>query len=313
MQTYTQDWPAYNQAQAIEITLSGKLLRGLVESVVEPEYRLGRPRLSLRDALFCAVQKVYLQLSSRRAHSIYKDAAKEELIEKAPHFNAVSKLLNKEEITPILHGLIALSARPLRSVETEFAVDSTGFRTNCFGRYAEEKHGLKKQHRWLKIHMASGTKTNIVTSVRITNENAGDSPQFNPLITETSRLGFEIKEVSADKAYSSRSNYETVAELGGKAYIPFRKNATGKSRGSRIWKKMFHYFQFNNEEFMKYYHKRSNVESTFFAIKAKFGETLKSKNYTAQVNELLCKIIAHNICVLIQEMHALSVQSNFSR
>ena len=50
------------------------------------------------------------------------------------------------------------------------------------------------------------------------------------------------------------------------------------------------------------YHKRSNVESTFGAIKQKFGETLRSKNTTAQINELLCKIIAYNITVLIHEM-----------
>jgi hypothetical protein len=38
--------------------------------------------------------------------------------------------------------------------------------------------------------------------------------------------------------------------------------------------------------------KRSNIEATNAAIKRKFGETLKSKNPTAQVNELLAKIIA---------------------
>jgi transposase len=285
-----------------------RLLRGLVESVAEPEYHLGRPQLSLRDALFCAVQKVYSQLSSRRAHSLYKNAAKEELIGKAPHFNAVSKLLNKEEITPILHKLIAISASPLRSVETEFAVDSTGFRTNCFGRYAEEKHSLKKQHRWLKVHMASGTKTNIVTSVRITKENAGDSPQFRPLITETSKIGFEVKEVSADKAYSSRDNYKAVAELGGNAYIPFRKNATGRSRGSLIWKKMFHYFQFNNEEFMEHYHKRSNAETVFSMLKRKLGVKLKTKKCISQMNEVLLKCLAHNIIVLIHEMFELGIE-----
>jgi hypothetical protein len=38
--------------------------------------------------------------------------------------------------------------------------------------------------------------------------------------------------------------------------------------------------------------KRSDIEVTNAAIKRKFGETLKSKNPTAQVNELLAKIIA---------------------
>ena len=72
---------------------------------------------------------------------------------------------------------------------------------------------------------------------------------------------------------------------------------------SPIWKKMYRYFQLNKDEFMEHYHKRSNVESTNAAIKRKFGETLKSKNQIAQVNELLAKIIAYNLTVVIHEMY----------
>jgi len=84
--------------------------------------------------------------------------------------------------------------------------------------------------------------------------------------------------------------------------LHLKSNATGKPRGkSHIWRKMFNYFQFNQEEFMQHYHKRSNVETTFHMIKSKLGDSLKSKNEIAQKNELLCKLIAHNIIVLISE------------
>lgn len=87
--------------------------------------------------------------------------------------------------------------------------------------------------------------------------------------------------VSADHAYSSRDNHETVGAFGGVAYIPFKRIATGKTRVSPLWRKMYHYFQLNRDEFMEHYHKRSNVESTNAAIKRKFGETLRSKNQVA--------------------------------
>ena len=66
-------------------------------------------------------------------------------------------------------------------------------------------------------------------------------------------------------------------------------------------------------DFLKHYHKRSNVETTFMAIKRKFGETLKSKNTTAQVNELLCKILAYNITVLINCMYTRDLVPVFSK
>ncbi|MDD2834778.1 MAG: transposase [Methanothrix sp.] len=206
--------------------------------------------------------------------------------------------------------MVTLSALPVAGIEVDFAVDSTGFRTTQFNAYNGAKHGQKKEHQWVKAHLCAGVKTNVVAAVAITDAYSNDSPQFGPLIKKTAE-GFTINEVSADLAYSSRMNLQTVASTGGKAYIPFKKNATGKARGSTLWGKMYHYFQLNRDEFMEHYHKRSNVEATNAAIKRKFGETLKSKNPTAQVNELLAKIIAHNLTVVIHEMYENGIQPEF--
>jgi len=46
--------------------------------------------------------------------------------------------------------------------------------------------------------------------------------------------------------------------------------------------------------------RRSNVESTFSMIKRKFGNDVRAKTDTAMVNEVLCKLVCHNLCVLIQ-------------
>ena len=61
-------------------------------------------------------------------------------------------------------------------------------------------------------------------------------------------------------------------------------------------------FLISSVDMVWYLFKRKCSGATFGAIKQKFGETLKSKKTTAQVNELLCKIIAHNITVLIHQM-----------
>jgi transposase len=310
--TYALAWSAYNAAQTEEIKIFDALLKGLVKTIPEPEQTMGRPRLSIHESLFCAIQKAYSQLSSRRAHSLFQNAVEKKQIDHAPHFNAPSKLLNNADVTPIHHELITLSALPVAGLETDFAVDSTGFRTTTFNEYCGMKHGQKKDPRWITAHMATGVKTNIVTSIEITAENGPDSPQFKPLVDDTVK-NFDIREISADRADSSRDNLDAVGKIGGTAYIPFKKIATGKTLGSPLWKKMFHYFQLNRDEFMEHYHKRSNVESTNAAIKRKFGETLKSKNTVAQVNELLAKIIAYNLTVVIHEMYENGIEPSFLR
>jgi hypothetical protein len=139
--TYTQAWNAYNEAQKAEIKLFDELLKDLVKAIPEPEQTIGRPRLSIHETLFCAIQKVYSQLSSRRAHGLFQNAKEKGQINHAPYFNAPSAFFNNPDTTPILHELVMLSALPVAGLENDFSVDSTGFRTTTFNAYNGMKHG----------------------------------------------------------------------------------------------------------------------------------------------------------------------------
>src|SRR5580700_3495736 len=111
--TYKQAWAAYDKAQTEEIRLFEILLRDLVASVPAPirePHRAGRPPLPLADQLFCSVQKVYSQLSCRRARSLFGFATERGQLSKAPHYTVSSEVLNREDVTPILHDLITRSA-----------------------------------------------------------------------------------------------------------------------------------------------------------------------------------------------------------
>ena len=153
-----------------------------------------------------------------------------------------------------------------------------------------------------------GVKTNIITAAEIHGKSASDCAQMPDLINTTAKH-FTMKEVSGDKAYGSFGNYAVIDYNGAVPFIVFKDNATPKVGG--LWAKMFYYFKFNEVEFMRHYHKRSNVETVFAMIKAKFGGYVRSKTEVAVKNECYCKIICHNICVLIQEMHELGIDIEF--
>lgn len=122
---------------------------------------------------------------------------------------------------------------------------------------------------------------------------------------------FNVGEVSADKAYNGRENFKLIESVGATPFIPFKKNVTGKRGGCAIWGKMYHYFIYKHDEFLEHYHKRSNAESYFNMVKTKFGDDLKSKKQTAQINELLCKVLSNNICIVIQEINELGIRAEF--
>jgi len=68
---------------------------------------------------------------------------------------------------------------------------------------------------------------------------------------------------------------------------------------------------YRQPEFRQHYHLRSNVESTFSAMKRKFGPSVRSKNQTAQINEVLCKALCFNLSMLVHAMFELGIEPTF--
>ena len=306
----TPNWSAYNAAQSEEKARFARLLSDLCGSIEQPAQCKGRPRLPLSDMVFSAVYKVYCGFSSRRFTSDLRDAYADGLIDSTPHFNSVSRYLANPVLTPILREFVTVSSLPLKAVETDFAVDSSGFSTSRFVRWHDHKHGRRsKEREWFKAHLVCGVKTNVVTAVDISGHAVHDSYFFVPLVKRTARH-FDVSEVAADKAYLSHWNMETVEGLGGTPFIPFKTNTTVPKDDS-IWAKMYYLFMFNRETFLAHYHKRSNAESVFSAIKAKFGDSVRSKSDEGQVNEVLAKVLCHNMCVLIRATRELGVDATF--
>ena len=307
--TYSQNWPAYNTAQRDEKPEFMHLLSELCSRVLQPAQAKGRPRLPLSEMLFCAGLKMYSTVSGRRFMGDLDMAYEKGYISHVPHYNSVFNTLENPDLTPVLNNLIEVSATPLKMVETNFAIDSSGFSTCRFDRWFDEKWGRERSRKqWLKAHIMCGVSTNIVTSVEITPSYVHDAPVMPSLVSSTARR-FNMAAVSADKAYLSDHNLRAIADAGAKPYIPFKSNTLGT--GSPLWAWMYHQFMVRHEEFMAQYHKRSNVETTFSMIKGKFGDSVRSKTETAQVNEILLKVLCHNIVVLIHAMYELGLRPSF--
>ena len=152
--TYSQDWTAYNKAQTHEKAIFQKLLRDLCANIVEPpQPENGRPPLSYRDMMFAIVYKVYSTLSGRRFMTDLNDAKEKGYITKACHFNSVFNYLEMESLTSVLQEMIKHSSLPLKALERDFAVDSSGFSTSQYVRWFDEKYGKERTSAlWLKAN-----------------------------------------------------------------------------------------------------------------------------------------------------------------
>lgn len=308
--TYAQDWPNYNAAQCAEKRTVQVLLRGLCDGIVTPRHPGRGPKpIPLADAVYGMVTKVYTGMSGRRATTDIQACADAGHMMRAPHYNSLFNYFERADLTPLLTTLIEESATPLASVETKIAIDSTGFGTTVFRRWFDHKYGHEvKEHAWVKCHAAVGTTTNIVTAVRVTEENAGDSPELPALVASTARR-FQLADVSADKAYLSHANLAAIEATGAIPYIPFKSNSQGE--GPAAWRRLWGLFMYRQDEFLKHYHQRSLVESAFSSIKRKFGGAVRSKRFPAQLNEVLCKVLCHNLSMLGHAIRELGIELSF--
>ena len=126
-----------------------------------------------------------------------------------------------------------------------------------------------------------------------------------PSLVESTAKNFDMKEVSADKGYSGAKCHEAIASVGATPYIPFKRQRD-RAGGRRVHKNV-PLLPVQAGRVFGHYHRRSNVESTMMMIKTKFGDCVRSKTERCGRNEVLAKILCHNICCLISAIYELGI------
>ena len=173
-------------------------------------------------------------------------------------------------------------------------------------RWFTEKWGkvVERQGRdWRKLHLICGTDTHIITCAEVSDWRDHDNRYFEPLVGETAEH-FDVRYVAADKAYTSRRNMAFVDGLGAVLFAPFKSNvAQPDLMDDSAWARMLRMFMTDHDRWTAEYHVRSIVESVISTMKRLFGGQLNSRNDVAQGNELLCRVVAHNLVVIIHMMY----------
>jgi SWIM zinc finger len=204
--TYPQAWSAYNAAQANEREHFMALLADLCRGIPEPPRKPGpgRPRVPMADAVYSAIFKVYSLMSARRFNGDLEEAHQKGYISQLPCFDSVLKCLQNEAVTPMLLDLIRRSSLPLTAVEARFAPDSTGLCTCRYTRWFDVKYGVTRETAdYVKAHIMTGVRTNVITAAFVGDKDAGDSPQLPGLLATTARGGPGLRRASTRSGYSA--------------------------------------------------------------------------------------------------------------
>lgn len=314
MSTTKRDWFEYNEAKTRRFQTFLWLLLLVLDTVPLPSLYKGKGRKPppTRDIIICLTFKIYYIISYRDLIGELRKYKKELGLQKIPHFNTLRRYMVDPRITVLLGILLVFLLQPIAALETVFASDATGFGTDRKSEYftvilksqakkkdAKNKKLLQKKKKkdFVKLHITIGTISQMIICAVSTIGKKREPTQFKTMVKMVSSI-FKIKEWLGDAGYLSREACNLVSKQHGIPFFWPKSNSTAKSKGSYAWSDMITMFKKNLEVFKKHYHQRSKVESVFSVIKNYFGSTVFSRRIEGQLNELLFKVLAYNLCRL---------------
>ncbi len=309
---YTQDWKVYYQACRTEKLMFLRIIKDAIDYLImENKYGYGRPAAFFSDIIKSICIKSYHNLSTWRLESELKLCKSMGIIDNVYKKSCISKYMNSKDVTEVLHELYKIIAEPLIPIETQYAADATGI-SNAYKakKWIDVRLDRQEHKQYNKLHIISGTLTNIIVSAKVTEGIRHESPVFKDLMVGIKR--FKVKEISADSGYLSRKNCELIQDNGAVPYILPKKNVKAYSKGTgTAWHTMINLWKKHQMLFASHYHRRSNVESTFGALKRKYGDFCRCKLPVTQENEILARIICHNSAVLSEAMLSNDLEPKF--
>ncbi|MBM3232584.1 IS5 family transposase [Candidatus Pacearchaeota archaeon] len=232
------------------------------------------------------VIQVLMQLEGKalRKMPAFLALVQEELhLARAVHFTKINKFALRVKQT----YLETIIANMVKSNESSLvAIDGTGFSLNSRSPYFCMIAG--ERNRFMQANVAVEVKRRLIIAVRLRRKKRHEIIDVPYLMKQSSKQ-LPITAFLADKAYDCERNHELAHKCGSELIVPVRKFATvGRRVNGKYRKRLFRNFP------SEIYHQRVLVESTFSAVKRRFGHLLLARKFISQKNELLFRFIAYN-------------------
>jgi len=241
------------------------------------------------NKIFCNHQKLVLLILKQKLKTTYRDLVELLKISNIPLYVGLSRIPHHTTLVKFakkINSKILDLLLPYRKAKT-VGLDGTGFEVGNKSMHYQIRTNHAIYRRYIKLGISADLKKQIILRHNINKGPRNDNKDFASLLQ-----GIKTKIVCADKGYDSYKNHEIIIkDLNAKSLIAQKSygdkripRAKGRYRNQA--KRLFS---------EKQYHQRSKVESIFSSIKRKYGSCLRSRSFSTQKKEVICKLIAYNI------------------
>lgn len=229
-------------------------------------------------------------------------------LKEVPHYTTIqkagSRILNKKIVRKIIKTTVSI-AQKNKIIKSEIklsAIDSTGMEAGHTSRYFVKRkqrdpkigYQITTYKRFPKLALSCDTKSHIINGALTGKGPSPDNVHFKKMLEESQSI-LKTKMVVADAGYDSEENHRFAREdMGVKSIInPKIGRPTNKLPSGTYRREMVTDFP------KKLYGQRWQIETVISMIKRNFDEELKAKTFWSQCREMLMKVVAHNVVILL--------------
>ena len=296
------DWTAYSEAKVNELRSIINLIKEMVDAVGLPEKPVsaGQPAKDAKDLAKAILLQQYLQANERVAIGWIDLLGPRLGISSAFEWRSLARAYEREDVKFVLERVFELSTTPVQGSAHSFSLDSTGLEESRKENYESVAHS-EKSSSYPKLTSCISNEFHVVTSYAFT-ENVGDCKAFGQAFALTAAMQ-SVERVELDAGFVSRDICTAIGNAGALPFVYPKKGITLKKKKSQAWKNMLLLFVANPQEWLRFYHERSNVESWHSAFKRRFSKPLQCKSVLTQATEVCARIIIENFAQLNTAFH----------
>ena len=233
----------------------------------------------------------YWNVGYRKTHSTIRSnrGLLERLgLDTVPSKSAIGRACRKVE-DQYLHRLNDIVVRDIRP--RSVAGDSTAYSNNGRQTWFSVRTGSRKTKKgWAKLHTLIDIDTRVILKVKITKGAAADCPAMMDILE-----AFEGADCDGDgcfdSAYLSRKLCAPLNSMGLTPFVKPKSNTTGNAKGSWAWKAMVAMYNEDRAGFDDRYHQRGMAEAVYAALKAMFGNSLRTRIPPTQTTEIMMHVL----------------------
>jgi hypothetical protein len=298
-----------------------------------PLKKRGRKPIPLHMMLFATYVYTVFGKSTRFTEKFLMLLAELGFLDKkiVPAFDTLSVFLRSEELTPLVHAIISLTAEPFRELGPwTLAADGTGSASdrNRFFDYRSQRTEGKKQMRpgrpWYRALIIAGIDTLHTVAIRVEGPRSSEKTMLKGMIDQLQWCDYDVEQFLLDGGFNATMiRDEIIEKLHALPLCPWAKNSKNAIpkkwrnvvKNSKIITELHRLCTKEPEKFKEAgYRYRVKIECLFAAVKEKFNPYVRTTEGNGPENEIGFKFIAQNISMLLlaARIYDLDIESLFA-